>query len=302
MANKTVTVSGSKVAINGKSLTVFNQHKQTGDYAKDISNNGCGACCTAFALILQGKKVTAADVVKKGISLWGKWPRACLISAQGIQTLIKKYGCTATYYAVTKANKGSIRSVIDKALKAGKQVICWTDDNGHKGDPFAAGEHYVMAVGYDAKGRVVVANSGNRGPVNLVSLDTLCKFLQEGSGKDRKWWESVAASAGIVVVGPNPTSKTVSAADSNASATSKGSAVSKDSPLNGTRGDTHDMDTLRQGDKGQQVKVLQKLLGNLDVDGIWGPKTNAVVVSFQKRFGLDADGIVGPLTWNKLLE
>ena len=74
MANKTVTVSGSKVAINGKSLTVFNQHKQSGDYAKDISNNGCGVCCTAFALILQGKKVTPADIVKRASPFGGNGP------------------------------------------------------------------------------------------------------------------------------------------------------------------------------------------------------------------------------------
>ena len=289
MANNTVTVSGSKVTINGRSLTVFNQHKQTGAYAKDISKNGCGACCTAFALILQGKKVTAADVIKRGISLWGKWPRSCLLSAQGIATIIKKYGHEAKYYAVTTKNKTDIKRMIHAALMAGKQVICWTDDNGFKGDPFSSGEHYVMAVGYNARGKIVVANSGNRGPVNLVTLNTLCKFLQEGSGKDKKWWQTVSASAGIVVVEPKPKQKT----------TAK-KTTAKTTPA--SKAEKHDMAVLRSGSTGQQVKVLQKLLGNLDVDGIWGPKTNAVVVSFQKRFGLTADGVVGAKMWNKLLK
>ena len=288
VANNTVTVSGSKVKINGRTLTVFNQHKQTGAYAKDISKNGCGACCTAYALILRGKKVTPADVIRKGISLWGKWPRACQISAQGIATILKKNGCEAKYHAVTTKNKADIKRTIHTALMAGKQVICWTDDNDYKGDPFSANEYYVMAVGYNAKGKIVVANPGNRGPVNLVTLDTLCRFLQEGNGKDKKWWQSVAASAGIVVVGSNPKKET----------TKKTTVVTTTAP---PKAPAKDMAELTYGSTGQQVKVLQKLLGNLDVDGIWGPQTNAVVLGFQKRFGLDVDGIVGPLTWNKLL-
>lgn len=64
---------------------------------------------------------------------------------------------------------------------------------------------------------------------------------------------------------------------------------------------THDMDMLRNGDKGQQVKVLQKLLGGLDVDGIWGPKTDAAVRAYQKKHKLEVDGIVGPKTWGALL-
>ncbi|MET7616446.1 peptidoglycan-binding protein [Streptomyces sp. NPDC005408] len=37
-----------------------------------------------------------------------------------------------------------------------------------------------------------------------------------------------------------------------------------------------------------------------DVDGVYGERTKGAVVSFQKRRGLDADGVVGPDTWGEL--
>ena len=38
----------------------------------------------------------------------------------------------------------------------------------------------------------------------------------------------------------------------------------------------------------------------LVVDNSFGPKTKAAVIEFQRTFGLVADGVVGPKTWNVL--
>jgi peptidoglycan hydrolase-like protein with peptidoglycan-binding domain len=38
----------------------------------------------------------------------------------------------------------------------------------------------------------------------------------------------------------------------------------------------------------------------LTIDGDFGPKTRAGVIDFQRYFGLDVDGIVGPQTWGTL--
>ena len=63
--------------------------------------------------------------------------------------------------------------------------------------------------------------------------------------------------------------------------------------------------TLWNGIYGDTVRALQALLKgygySLTVDGIFGPKTKNAVECFQEDNGLDADGIVGPLTWAKLL-
>ena len=65
---------------------------------------------------------------------------------------------------------------------------------------------------------------------------------------------------------------------------------------------------LERGDKGEYVKALQFLLngrgssvGVYGADGDFGPATEAAVLAFQRRNGLEADGIVGNATWQKLM-
>lgn len=59
------------------------------------------------------------------------------------------------------------------------------------------------------------------------------------------------------------------------------------------------METLRKGNKGDSVKVLQKAL-HLIEDGIFGTITEEAVKAFQKANGLYPDGVVGEKTWGKL--
>lgn len=69
---------------------------------------------------------------------------------------------------------------------------------------------------------------------------------------------------------------------------------------------------LRQGASGSAVRMVQFWLAVLSdfyavipapaPDGSFGPATDAAVRAFQGRFGLAADGAVGPDTWNKLTE
>lgn len=62
--------------------------------------------------------------------------------------------------------------------------------------------------------------------------------------------------------------------------------------------------TLKTGSSGSQVKVLQSLLNgngaNLEVDGVYGPKTEAAVKDYQTKNGLTVDGMVGPETSGSL--
>jgi hypothetical protein len=67
------------------------------------------------------------------------------------------------------------------------------------------------------------------------------------------------------------------------------------------------MNLLRLGSKGPQVTQLQLRLNEtyeeqIAVDGNFGPKTEEMVIDFQETNDLDADGIVGPETWQALFE
>ena len=67
------------------------------------------------------------------------------------------------------------------------------------------------------------------------------------------------------------------------------------------------MENIRRGQKGEAVREVQETLisrGYLDgsADGIFGPKTEAAVLAFQKDNGLDATGIVGEATYAALKE
>lgn len=63
--------------------------------------------------------------------------------------------------------------------------------------------------------------------------------------------------------------------------------------------------TLKQGSKGDAVKGLQNALKARGydfgaIDGAFGSATTEAVKQFQREFGLEDDGIVGPNTWQAL--
>ena len=62
--------------------------------------------------------------------------------------------------------------------------------------------------------------------------------------------------------------------------------------------------TLRRGMRGEEVKKLQQQLGMpaAEQDGIFGPKTERAVRTFQQNAGIQVDGIVGRQTQSTLLK
>lgn len=79
---------------------------------------------------------------------------------------------------------------------------------------------------------------------------------------------------------------------------------SKDEPTKPWDGKSYPGFLLRLGDRGQEVKVAQRMLTafgwKITVDGDFGPKTQHAVKVFQQHHGLEVDGVIGPQTWAKL--
>ena len=68
---------------------------------------------------------------------------------------------------------------------------------------------------------------------------------------------------------------------------------------------------VQRGSRGEAVRGVQEefqfrnLSGDpsqgLQIDGIFGPKTDEAVRGFQRALGVTVDGIVGPITWRALV-
>lgn len=63
--------------------------------------------------------------------------------------------------------------------------------------------------------------------------------------------------------------------------------------------------TLSRGSRGEDVRRLQRELnqqlgGNLKVDGILGPRTEAAIRQLQQQRNIQVDGIAGPQTWGAI--
>lgn len=74
-----------------------------------------------------------------------------------------------------------------------------------------------------------------------------------------------------------------------------------------TKGDyTMEMTNLKKGMSGENVRALQILLNGRgyscgSADGVFGAKTEAAVIAYQKAKGLTTDGIAGKNTMTKLM-
>ncbi|MDX6691100.1 MAG: hypothetical protein QOG15_2557 [Solirubrobacteraceae bacterium] len=69
--------------------------------------------------------------------------------------------------------------------------------------------------------------------------------------------------------------------------------------------------TVKQGSTGDAVRGVQEVMEfhdqsdgegpGVQIDGIFGPKTDAFVRGFQDALDITVDGIVGPVTWRALV-
>jgi hypothetical protein len=111
---------------------------------------------------------------------------------------------------------------------------------------------------------------------------------------------AILAAAGVFSSSPAPiTAPPVTSTTTGTTSTTQTTTTSQSPPVLAPSA------TLKPGDTGTQVKVLQRALARLGffkgtVDGDYGPATQAAVNAFQTSNGLTADGVVGPATLTAL--
>ncbi len=54
------------------------------------------------------------------------------------------------------------------------------------------------------------------------------------------------------------------------------------------------------GDDVRQASALAERGWSIVIEGLFGPKTNATVCSYQSEKALVVDGVIGPVTWQAL--
>ncbi|HEX7273139.1 MAG TPA: peptidoglycan-binding protein [Casimicrobiaceae bacterium] len=122
-------------------------------------------------------------------------------------------------------------------------------------------------------------------------------------------FDRVQAKAGGRRLDADPLSSTATPVSGTPAASALWSSLGSGSLLL-TRSDVATLAVLRQGDRGPDVMFVQAILQALNslgrlgmfvrVDGSFGPITAGAVRTFQRRHGLDDDGVVGPITWGAL--
>lgn len=80
--------------------------------------------------------------------------------------------------------------------------------------------------------------------------------------------------------------------------------------IEGNEGLDESNNVVKEGSKGRYVIELQEYINKVAnifpaipkvvIDGIFGPKTKNALITFQRMFNLEADGIAGQITWATL--
>lgn len=195
------------VSLNGFETPVWKQKAfDEGQYAFYVRRNGCGHCCCAMAARLYGVETDPYREMETCVERWGEPEkgRDWYQTARGITEILHSFGISSTALGVPTGEEEleETRRLMESALSSGHPVIIWSHPY-KKDNPFSAGEHYVLAVGHDKDGNVVIANSGKG--VQLCGMDTVMDVLYKGAAAENTEWgidddDTIPQSGGIVIV------------------------------------------------------------------------------------------------------
>ena len=201
----------AKVTRNGKTTPVWIQrYWEDGEYKEYVQRNGCGHCCVAMAARLHGIDIDPHEEFTECRKLWGEpvYPQQNFLSVAGASKMLNHFGIPAKPYVST--DKDEAIGHITDALDNGYMVIfCVGPYDENPGHPFSKGSHWVLAAGYDANGKIVVANSSVRAitqdGIQVVEPEVIrdALFISEQLDESRTWGIELprALSGGYIIVG-----------------------------------------------------------------------------------------------------
>ena len=199
------------VELGEKSTPVWRQNRwDKGEFSEYIRNDGCGHCCAAMAATLNGVSITSYEEYEYCRKMWGppKLSQRHYMSISGITKVLNSLDIPAFCYGVKGRQYPEVGEQITESLKNGKQVIFWSNPlDDFPENPFSKGEHYVMAVGFDEDGRIVVANSSEKWTsegIQKVDINTILRALRKDCDPADKTWgdsDNHDYCAGYIIVG-----------------------------------------------------------------------------------------------------
>lgn len=201
-----------------KTFTWFDQHSPfVCKDDKKIDGSGCATCATiAACLPFINKDVTPYgfrhnDQLNVLGSMGMPW------DCQACVKVVRHFGLRAQYYAQT--SYAECQKLIKEHLSSGMPVIAWVwykDRNGkvNKGsDGYTNYAHVVLLAGITKDDRVIILDSGARGPLRIKPLKHICNYILPGKGLNgfilvypdilyrvRKSWADVESQVGAYAV------------------------------------------------------------------------------------------------------
>ena len=249
-------------------IDLYNRYRKPGDYKMTYTDPWCAAYVSAV-----GMAVSVAN------ALPGK-PYELIPSSAACDPMIAQY-------------KAAGRWVEDDGyLPSPGDIIFYDWQDSGAGDNTGSTDH-VGIVANVSGGEILVIEGNTSDAVGYRRITVNGRFIRGFGLPDYAKYAAEAPGQGEIIVPDD-------GEDENVPTT----------PVTGTNvgGKITGLPMLKRGMVGETVRAAQFLLngrgascGRYGADGDFGPATEAATLAFQRRNGLEADGVIGPATWAKLL-